>query len=122
MRANTGRSRRSDRRDFSAPTSGAKTVFIGERRCTLGVSCVRSGVWAPTVSIDPSRPGEKRELLTSTPEQSRSTAAEAMVEAQRMAERFINPAGHDPVIAQAMALLDNQRLAADGSGDRPGGP
>ncbi len=105
MRVNTGRSRRSDRRDPTTPTSGAKTVFIGERRCTLGVSCIRSGVWAPTVSIDPSRPGEKRELLTSTPDQSRPTASEAMAEAQRMAERFLSPGTHDPVLSRAMSML-----------------
>lgn len=106
MRANTGRSRRG-RRDEAAPAAGAKTVSIGDRRCTLGVSCIRSGVWAPTVSIDPSAPGEQRQLLTSSPDQTRTTAAEAMLEAERMAERFINPASHDPVITQAMAMLGN---------------
>ncbi len=105
MRANTGRSRRADRREPTSPNSGAKTIFVGERRCTLGVSCVRSGVWMPTVSIDPARPGDKRELLTSTPDQSRKTAAEAMAEAQRMAERFLNPGAQDPVLTRAMAML-----------------
>lgn len=85
-------------------TTGAKTIFVGDRRCTLGVSCIRSGVWAPTVSIDPSRPGEQRELLTSTPEQSRTTAAEAMLEAQRMAERFISLSTLEPALGRAMLM------------------
>jgi hypothetical protein len=105
MRGNLGKSRRHDRREISAPTSGAKTVMVGERRCTLGIACIRPGAWAPTVSIDPSQPGEKRQVLTSTPDQLRPTAAEAMAEAQRMAERFMNPSVNDPIIASALAMI-----------------
>lgn len=106
MRGNLSRARRNERRDVAvAPLSGAKTVVIADRRCTLGVYCIRSGVWAPSVSIDPAQAGAERQVLTSTPEQLRSTAGEAMVEAQRMAERFMNPSAHDPVIAQALAML-----------------
>lgn len=106
MRANLSRARRGERRDSAvAPLSGAKTVLISERRCTLGVYCIRTGVWAPSVSIDPAQAGAERQVLTSMPEQLRSTASEAMAEAQRMAERFMNPSGHDPVIAQALAML-----------------
>lgn len=106
MRGNLSRARRNERRDIvAAPLSGAKTMLIGDRRCTLGVYCMRSGVWAPSVSIDPAQAGAERQMLTSTPDQLRPTAGEAMAEAQRMAERYMNPTTHDPVMAQAFALL-----------------